>query len=466
MAPEFEVERNIVAQGNQLVLTDFSNVDLLAFYDLERLAYEVWRTSAALRTTGKGAPLVVSDAPECFGDGRSQELDSLVRTYDERLDRSSLSHSASGVIFSGDADMSASGYVLLPIYNVGGVAGKVTGNDYQQFMGTMYGVRIAPETTYNFAWIPFNLRDYRKAHSPFAGAFYEKYRVSLDAVLAVVAALLTSVTCAWQEGGVAAFTRFHQRAYEGPCHKEVLRERVSYFLPAACHILGMGESLMTPDAIEHAMRFWELDVSSAKGIDLAYSGPHCLFLPVQPDQFFVDYAWILRRLHDLFVGVWLPDQNFKGDTLEKAVRKGKSVLPTKPCIARSGEQRQIDYAVACGSHLVIAECKAVGMSIAFERGDPTAIKHRTDNVVELALTQVDQKAKWLAEHPAGTNYDIGAYDYILPVVVSPFVEFVPSQDKRYWVSGGIPRVLTPEEFEGLVNDPANVANAFNRISLR
>lgn len=88
MAPEFEVERNIVAQANQLVLTDFTSIDLLAFYDLERLAYEIWRTAATLRTTGKGAPLIVCDPPECFADGRSTELDFLVTNYDKRTGRS------------------------------------------------------------------------------------------------------------------------------------------------------------------------------------------------------------------------------------------------------------------------------------------------------------------------------------------------------------------------------------------
>jgi hypothetical protein len=315
-------------------------------------------------------------------------------------------------------------------------------------------------------WDLFNLKEYRKAHLPFATPFYEKYGVPLDAVLAVVAALLSRILYLWQYDGISTFTRFHQRAYEGPCHKKFIQDEISHFIPVACKMLEIHESLITSGNIEEAIKFWELDISKRVDIDLSYSGPHYLFLPIQNDQFFIDYAWIFRRLHDLFVGVWIPDQNFKGDALENAVRKGKSILPTKPCIANTGEKRQIDYAAACGSHLVIAECKAVGMSIDFDRGNPQAIKHRTDNVVELGLSQVDDKAKWLAAHPVGANYDITAYDYILPVVVSPFVEFTPSQDTRYWVSKDIPRVLTPKEFESLLNDPPTVATAFNRISLR
>jgi len=127
--------------------------------------------------------------------------------------------------------------------------------------------------------------------------------------------------------------------------------------------------------------------------------------------------------------------------------------------------RQIDYAVAIDSHLVIAECKAVGRSIGFDRGDPQSIKYRTDNVVELSLSQVDEKANWLAIHQVGRNYNIAKYDYILPIAISPFVEFIPSQDTRYWVTKDIPRVLMPEEFEQLLNHIHTVTHAFNKVSL-
>jgi len=461
MAPEFEVERNFVAQGNQLVLTDFTNTDLLSFYELERLAYEIWRTAAALRTTGKGAPLIVCDPPDCFVDGRSPELDFLVTKYDQRIDKSGLSHSASGVVFSNEDEMSAAGFVFLPIYNIGGVTGK----DYKKLFSKMYRVILKSDISYNFVWIPFNLAEYRKAHLPFAAPFYEKYGVSLDAVLAVVAALLLRVLYIWQQTGIGAFTKFHQRAYEGPCSKKFILDEIMLCIPAACKTLGIHRSAIPSKEIKNAIKFWGLDVSNRTDIGLSYSGPHYLFLPIYSDWFFIDYAWIFRRLHDLFVGIWMPNQNFKGDALESAIRKGKSILPTKPCKTSAGEERQIDYAVECGAHIIIAECKAVGTSIAFDRGDPQAIKHRTNNVVERGLSEVDDKAKWLSVHPLGNNYDLSNYDYILPVVVSPFVEFIPSKDTRYWVSKDIPRILTPKEFEHLVNDPPTIKNAFNRISL-
>lgn len=462
MAPEFDFEREIIAQANQLVLTDFSNIDLEAFYDLERLAYEIWRTAAALRTTGKGAPLIVDDPPECFADGRSPELDFLVTKYDQRIDRLQSPHSAQGVVFSDTSESSAAGCVFIPTYNVGGV----TTSDIKELFSKLYRVRIESDITFNFAWVPFNLKEYRKAHLPFASAFHEKYGVSLDAVLTVVAALSFRVFYSWQQTRGISLLRYWQRAYEGPCPRQSILEEIIQLIPAACETMGIKKTAITSHEIEAAVRFWELDMSKRRDIDLSYSGPHYVFLPVKDGHIFIDYAWIRRRLHDLFIGTRIPDQHFKGSSLESIISKAKSALPTKPCKADTGERRQIDYAVACGSHLVIAECKAVGSSIAFDRGEPQAIEYRTNNVIERGLSEVDDKARWLATHPVGTNYDVTNYEYVLPVAISPFVEFIPSRDTRYWVSKDVPRVLTPTEFENLLNDAPTIKNAFNRVSLR
>lgn len=462
MAPEFEFERKIIAQANQLVLTDFSKIDLVAFYDLERLAYEIWRTAAALRTTGKGAPLIVDGPPECFVDGRSSELNFLVTKYDQRIDRHQSPHSAPGVVFSDASESSAAGCVFIPAYNVLGI----TASDIKELFSKLYRVRIKHDITFNFAWFPFNLREYRKAHLPFASAFYEKYGVSLDAVLAVVAALSFRLLYSWQQTRGMSLFRYWQRAYEGPCPRQSILGEIIQCIPAACETMGIRKRAISSREIESAVRFWELDISKRRDIDLSYSGPHYVFLPVKDGHVFIDYAWIYRRLYDLFIGIRVPDQQFKGSSLESIISKPKSVLPTKPCKAHTGERRQIDYAVVCGSHLVIAECKAVWCSIAFDRGEPQAIKYRTNNVIERGLSEVDDKARWLATHPVGTNYNVTNYEYVLPVVISPFVEFIPSRDTRYWVSKDVPRVLTPTEFENLLNDAPTIKKAFNRVSLR
>ena len=461
MSPQFEMERRILSESIQLVLTDFTSPDLADFYNVERLAYEIWRTAAALRITGKGAGLIVNGPPECFFDDRSPELNSLVTSYDKRSETESWSGSHTGVILEDPWQSHMEGIIFLPVYNLFGV----TAGDLRA-LTERFGARLNPEMKFNFVWIPLNLREYRIAHLPLGNAFEQKYHVPLDAVLAVVAAMESRVFYSWNETGVFSFLKYWQRAYDGPHERDSIRDQLLAFMPSACETLAIKESELDSTHVDAAISFWGLDTSNRSAIDLAYPGPHHVFLPIHEDQVFVDYAWILRRLHDLFLGVWIPDQNFKGDALERVVRGGKSLLPIKPCKANSGETRQIDFATALGKHLIIAECKAVGMSIAFDRGEPEAIQYRTENVVERALREVDDKARWLAAHPVGSNYDIRGYEDILPVAISPFVEFIPSLDTRYWISKDLPRVLTPRELQSLLADTATVGSAMNIVPLR
>ena len=159
---------------------------------------------------------------------------------------------------------------------------------------------------------------------------------------------------------------------------------------------------------------------------------------------------LVRRLYNLFVGVNIPDQNFKGEALEHLVRFSKSVLPPKGCKIENGEKKQVDAAFKVGNRLVIVECKAIGISIGFSRGDSHAIQYRKEQL-DNALKQVDEKAQWLATNPIGTNYDISKYVDILPVVVTPFAEYIPSLQSKYWVTDDVPRVITPNELKSALD---------------
>lgn len=399
--------------------------------------------------------------PECFADNRSDELDFLVRNYDERAGKSGWSRTSSGVAFTDGDRLSAEGVVLFPVYNVQGV----TTDLYKDFFSVMYRIDLMSGIALNFNWIPYNLREYRKAHLPLWDAFLNRCGVSLDAVLAVVAALSLRMVASWHATRGLAFFRYSQRAYE-VCSVDFIRNEILDALPLACRTLGITESSVSSSQIQAAIQFWSLDDSKRREIDLSYSGPHCILIPIDDSQALVDYAWIVRRLHDLFFGVSVRDENFKGDALEDLVRKKASALPTGPCKALSGEQQQIDHAVSVGDCLIVAECKAVAMSIGFNRGNPEAVRFRNENVVERALSEADQKARWLSQNRKGTNYDTTRYTHIVPVAISPFVEFIPSRATYYWLSENVPRVLTPAEFEDFVDDTVNVTRAFNTLTLR
>ncbi len=458
MSKEFDPEcKLLTTAGNQLVLTQFTYTDLAEFYNLEKLAYEMWRTGASLRTIGKGAPFVVEDDPQDFLDDRSDELDELLDHYDNR--KRELHASATGAIFKRYGDRNHTGHVFLPTYNLMGVSSDSLKDALRKLLKIDFVVPLQ----FNFLWVSFDLRGFRDIHMPLALAFKDKYGVSLDAVLAVIASLCARVLILWTRRGPDAFLRYWQRAYEGPNLKTLIRDEIKYFLPAGLSVLGIENHKIDINEVNSAISFWELATFKQEQIDLPYSGPHYVLLPLQNDRWFVDYAWILRRLYDLFVGVSISDQNYKGQALEKAVGRESSILPTGPCKASDGTEKQIDCAYSVGNHLIIVECKAVGRSIAYDRGDPHAIAYRQQNVVERGLKEADEKAEWLKQKPIGKNYDITSFEDVLPVAVSPFVEFIPSKNSRYWISSDIPRVLTPSELKELLGKPKIINTAMNRI---
>jgi hypothetical protein len=60
---------------------------------------------------------------------------------------------------------------------------------------------------------------------------------------------------------------------------------------------------------------------------------------------------------------------------------------------------------------------------------------------------VEEKARWLAERPIGKNYNVTGFRRILPIAVTPFVEFIPGTESWFWLTQELPRVLTPWELQ-------------------
>ena len=208
--------------------------------------------------------------------------------------------------------------------------------------------------------------------------------------------------------------------------------------------LGLSESEVSEIDVQIGLEYWSLGHAREIGIDLGYAGPHAAILPVNEQWVIVDYVWLGRRLKDLFVGVSLDEQHFKGEILEAAIGIEGAPLTVSACRAYDGSSRQIDASYCVGDRLVIVEARAVGRSIGVERGQIQALEFRR-RVLEKALDDIDDKAGWLRNHRTGRNYDVSRFEAIIPIAVTPFVEFIPSSSSHYWLRPNLPRVLTPGE---------------------
>jgi hypothetical protein len=434
MSEELRKIREFVVGSPMLVLTDFGTNELRELYDLEKLAYEVWRTAALLRITGKGAPVIVDGSEHVLYDDRSDDLDDSVVMFDERNERGAgalASHTAT--VFPGDC--TTEGTAVLPHYNAGGF---VYEGDFLEALGRVLGAKLAGPYKPNFLWTPMNLRGYYEAHKPFSDAFSDLHGVSLESVLCLVAALARRTFLAWALEGGPWIIHQMQRGYEGPRTRDYILEELGGFVDEGASLLGLDASLAGQVDIESALDFWTLDDGTRSLIDIACGGPHSLFIPMGESSYYIDWAWLSRRLMNLYFDVKLDDQNFKGKALENRVRGAEQTLPYKPCVGRDGTSKQVDASYRLGDWLVIAECRAFWKSIAFELGDPEALAYRKTKV-DKALGDVDDKAAWLAERPVGVNYDVSWATLIVPVAVTPFAEYLPIGESEYWLSERQPR---------------------------
>jgi hypothetical protein len=423
----------------QHLLKDFGLNELIGFYQCEKLAYELWRCGATLRIISKGASLLVDHANNNeFLDDRTEELNELVASYDERGD--SFIASATATVFRSSNDIfRADGVVFLAQYNVAHT--KASGYEY-----LFKQIRFPKDLEFNFDLLPFQVDDFCRSHAAFSSPFYKKHGVHYEVILMVIMSLFSKILERWTIDEANLFQWF-QRAYTGPSSIEDIKAAVMSGIERSAEKLGAA--IPSNEEVKKAISFLTLTDQKRSGISLLTGGPKYLFVPSSRGRFLVDFAWLISSLHYLFLGVPFPPDSLKGKVLETFVGGSKSVLPDGECKGLDGQSREVDAAFERGKFLIIVECKANARSIAYDRGDLNALIFRR-NKFEDALEQVDDKAKWLSLHGKGTNYDIRQYEGILPVVVTPFKEFMPSLSSRYWIEKKRPRVLLPTELERLL----------------
>ncbi len=71
---------------------------------------------------------------------------------------------------------------------------------------------------------------------------------------------------------------------------------------------------------------------------------------------------------------------------------------------------------------------------------------------ESALDDCDKLAEWLSKRRRGANFEVTqGIDIIIPIAVSPFVEYIWSSDETLWLTKEIPRVCTPDELSSITH---------------
>ena len=183
------------------------------------------------------------------------------------------------------------------------------------------------------------------------------------------------------------------------------------------------------------------------------------------DLFHADH-WINRPL-DLLAGKMRAGESgkLKGKRVEDAVwdymRRSEKIEPVEELrnanlrLLPGAKKRStdIDCPLLVGDTIVLVEVKGKYMGRAVEAfADPRLVQKRWEENREL-LEKVDDGARALVERKNDATFRKGMEGVrrVLPVVVRPLPEWVPSLDDDLWLRKptrtdvGLPRVLTPEE---------------------
>ncbi|WP_111710066.1 hypothetical protein [Lutibacter citreus] len=458
---DLEYERELLKSlPRQIVLTKFNQTNMLEYYTLEKLAYEVWKCGATLRALGKGATIKINHSDkEYFTEIRSPELAFLIDNYDNRT--FSFITSRKGVVLEDKDDLN-SGKLLVPIYNVSNSKMDFFNPIFKQFgISLSFGDNMIT----NFLPILYPLKGFYNNNKPLFGSFFKKYKIEVVSILTVITAVAYKIFHKlFLEKDVGMVKPLFLRGYQGPILERDILKELNYFKHFAFLNLGLNEDEKKRVNIEKGFDF--LKLQNRDTIDLLFTAPLKLFIPVSKDRVVIDYSKISQILDDLMFQVRIKNENFKGDLFEYVTNKYKSILPTNLCRSINNSSKQIDYAIAINKILVICECKLKENSIGYYKGNMQSLKQRRDNVIDLSINESNQKAIWLSKNPKGTNYDISVFDYILPLGLSAFKEFIPSTSKKYWITDSIPRVLTIEEFNKIIDSNTISEKNYNLIKIK
>ncbi|WP_316795219.1 hypothetical protein [Pedobacter agri] len=444
---------------NQLVLANFDDSNLLEYYELEKLCYEMWYVGSKARVIAKGADLIVSHrAVEILLDNRTNELERLIEQYDNR-ERMTLNVSATGTVFKQNNGPRYGEIILTEL-----LTDRST-RYFQDEFGEQMGIRYLPGHFPNYKFAAFDIQGYLKAHMFYGAIFLQKWGVRLEFVVFVIADIALSLRHAiFEENDSSLVHDLYHRSYI-LMKPNQMRDQIKRNWTEVSKYMDM-ELLYDESEIEKAIALLSLDVTTQATIHVDSFGPLKLFIPgPRLDLIFMDFSIVGEILFNLFYGLPMLDFGDKGQLLEDALKTKESYLPTGMSKGLDGSSKQVDYSVAKGNVLILVECKAVARSFGIFGGQVAAQQHRIRNVIEKGLGDVDKKIDWFMKHKIGANYDISQFTYLVGVVISAFSEFIHSEDERYWLNDDTPRILTISEFHKLIDTDVEHTLTKNLVAL-
>lgn len=448
-------EARAIIRSNQLVMVRFALDDLLDLYRIEGLAYEYWRTTAALRTVGKGAG--VRAEPDGFVEfSIDDSLRWLIEHYDDNRARARFAASLLGAWFPPRLGAESELVLAAAGYNGQRIA---FGRLCENFGLNVEGPAAAVET--NFYLAPINLSSFTEANA-FIGSVFEKrlgfslMQCALTLWALSVIALSPGDPIALRRAGLEHRTsdamlgnllNIAQRGY-GLVKGD--RHRLTHHV---CDAIAQAGETIAPAAVAKCLDYMTLTPKARSHIGLWSRGRRFPLVPL-PMGYIIDLDAIGGFLLTLFVSMRDKEQQ-RGIAFEKMWRhaldeRGFTMAVVGEIEALDGKEREVDAAVRIGSTLYLMECRAIERPLDFELSKPNVMAWRQEQLTQ-KLEQVETLREFLIANPVGRNYDVSWASDITHFVVGPFEEFIWTREQRYWM-GETPRIQSADAMLALLID--------------
>lgn len=174
------------------------------------------------------------------------------------------------------------------------------------------------------------------------------------------------------------------------------------------------------------------------------------------------FSGFLRTLFSTFA--FLEDRDSadgQGDVARPAKRKGYNyqaevaaffaeqpwleLWETEKELKADKKQRELDVGFVERDVLWLVECKSYAAAVEVERGDHGRLRTRREKL-DCYLERARTLRELLLEQRKGRNYEVpdgvARLEY---VVCTPYPEWIPSLETKYWLSSDTPRICTPSE---------------------
>ena len=447
-ALKFFSQTNIIVNKQGVYLGKFNETDYLNIYVIERLMFEYWHITTCLRRLYKGGKLVIND--DDYYVINDDNTDYLVKSYDERNEKYGDFCTTIGIEIGIEKEYLSSGCYLIPVYNYNSVS--IVEYPFNNFFNLPeIAVDAITQKPFipNFLWFPFDFNSYFVSNSFIKDEFYKYFGYTLECfVTAMFLLVLRNVYVAKNNKIYAIY--LIQNAYTAIISEdELINELIEY-----------SKEIKLPSLGDYELNFKEttkfindikLNIDNKKSISIATLGPRKIILPSIDKKYIIDLSGIgdiMAKQTHFITGISIEK---KGHIFEEYIinKIKKSNLNIWECQKElkgyDGTSKEIDVSFYDKDVLFTCELKCIKRSLSYISGDFKALKYRKDKFIK-ALNESEEKADWILNHKEGYNFKVPDFINILvPVVISPFIEYIWERSEYYWICSNVPRVCNISE---------------------